>query len=156
MRREFSQKFSDEVMALSCDDMNKLNVEDGMMVSRYNQIRRIYMIDDSPDYEDHDFNSPGYKTIPSGYMVLEFKDNLPMEYQQSSDNCYHDVHFNIDGTDKDFYKEYSDIMLHKDVASTLNKIIQSVSESSEYNSEKEFVNDSSGCLHSEKPTTGPS
>ena len=30
--------------------------------------------------------------IPSGYMLLEFKDNLPMEYQQSSDNCYHDVH----------------------------------------------------------------
>ena len=52
MRRKFSQTFSDEVIALSCDDMNKLNVGSGMMVSRYHQIRRIYMKDDSPDYED--------------------------------------------------------------------------------------------------------
>ena len=56
-----------------------------------------------------------------------------MEYQQSPDNCYHDIHFNIDNTDNDFYKEYSDIMLHKDIASTLNNIIQSASKSSEYN-----------------------
>ena len=156
MRREFSQKFSDEVIALNCDNMNKLNVSGGMMVSSYHQIRRIYMKDGSPDYEDHDFNLPGYKIIPSGYMLLEFKDNLPIEYQQSSDNCYHDVHFYIDDTDNDFYKEYSDIVLHEDVASTLNKIIQSVSESSEYNSEKEFVNDSSGRPHFRAPTTGPS
>ena len=94
MRREFLQKFRDEVIFLSCDDMNKLNLGGGMVVSRYHQIRRIYMKDDSPDYEDHDFNLPGYKIIPSGYMSLEFKDNLPMEYQQSSDNCYHDVHLN--------------------------------------------------------------
>ena len=86
--------------------MNKLNVGGGMMVSRYHQIRRIYMKDDSQDYEDHDFNLPGYKIIPSGYMVLEFKDNFPMEYQQSSDNCYHDVHFNINDTDNDFYKKH--------------------------------------------------
>ena len=39
-------------------------------------------------------------------MLLEFKENFPMEYQQSSDHCYHDVHFNIDDTDNDFYKEY--------------------------------------------------
>ena len=30
MRREFSQKFSDEVINLSCDDMNKLNVGGGI------------------------------------------------------------------------------------------------------------------------------
>ena len=51
MRRKCSQTFSDEVIALSCDDMNKLNVGSGMKVSRY-QIRRICMKDDSPDYED--------------------------------------------------------------------------------------------------------
>ena len=89
-------------------------------------------------------------------MLLEFKDSFPMEYQQPSDNCYHDVHFNIDDTDNDFYKEYSDIMLHEDVASTLNNIIQSVSESSEYNPEKEFINDSSGRPHFRTPTTGSS
>ena len=81
MRTEFSQKFSDELITLSCDNMNKLNVGGGMMVGRYHQIRRIYMRDNSPDYEDHDFNLPGHKVIPSGYMLLEFKDNLTMEYQ---------------------------------------------------------------------------
>ena len=103
--------------------MNKLNVGGGIMGSRYHQIRRIYTNNNSPDYEDRDFNLPDYKIIPSGYMLLDFKDNLPMEYQQSLDNCYHDVHFNIDDTDNDFYKEHSDIMLHEDVASTLNNII---------------------------------
>ena len=81
MSRKFSQEFGDEVLALSCDDINKLNVVCGMMVSRYDQIRQIYMKDDSPDYEDHDFNLPGYKIIPSGYMLLEFKDNLPKKSQ---------------------------------------------------------------------------
>ena len=75
------------------------------------------MKDDNPDYEDHVFNLPGYKIIPSGYILLEFKDNLPMEYQQSSDNFYHDVHFNIDDNDNNFYKEYSDIALHEEIAS---------------------------------------
>ena len=81
MSRKFSQEFGDEVVALSCDDINKLNVVCGMMVSRYDQIRQIFMKDDSPDYEDHDFNLPGYKIIPSGYMLLEFKDNLPKKSQ---------------------------------------------------------------------------
>ena len=106
MRKEFSQKFSDEVIAVRCDDMKKLNVGGAMMVSRYQQIRQICMKDDSPDYENHDFNLTGYKKIPTGYILLEFKNNVPMEYQQSSDNCYHDVHFNIDDTDNNFYKEY--------------------------------------------------
>ena len=35
-------------------------------------------------------------------MLLEFKENLPMGYQQPSYNCYHDVHFNIDDIDNDF------------------------------------------------------
>ena len=81
MSRKFSQEFVDEVIALSCDDINQLNVVFGMMVSRYDQIKQIYMKDDSPDYEDHDFNLPGYKIMPSGYMLLEFKDNLPKKSQ---------------------------------------------------------------------------
>ena len=45
-------------------------------------------------------------------------------------------------------------MLHEDVASILNNTIQSVSKSFEYNSEKEFINDSSGRPHFRTPTTG--
>ena len=52
------------------------------------------------------------------------------------------------------FTEYSDIMLHEDVASILNNTIQSVSKSFEYNSEKEFINDSSGRPHFRTPTTG--
>ena len=55
-----------------------------------------------------------------------------------------------------FTKSVSDIMLHEHVASPLNNSIQSVSESSEYNSEKQFINDSCGCPHFSTPTTGPS
>ena len=54
------------------------------------------------------------------------------------------------------FTEYSDIMLHEDVASTLNNTIQSVSKSFEYNSEKEFINDSSGRPHFRTPTTDSS
>ena len=46
-------------------------------------------------------------------------------------------------------------MLHEDIASTLNNIIQSVSKSSEYNSEKECINDSSGNPNFRTSTTGP-
>ena len=81
MKTKFSQKFSDEVIALSCDDMSKLNVGGGMMISKYHQIRQIYMKGDRPDYEEHGFNLLGYKIILSGYMLLEFKSNLHMEYQ---------------------------------------------------------------------------
>ena len=55
----------------------------GMMVSRYNHIRQIYMKDGKPDYEDYKFNLPGYKIISSGYMLFELKDNLLMGYQPS-------------------------------------------------------------------------
>ena len=45
-------------------------------------------------------------------------------------------------------------MLPDDVASTVNNIIQSVFKSSEYNSEKEFINDNNGCPHFRTSTTG--
>ena len=48
MRRGFTERFTDEVLTMSCDDMNKLNAGGGMMVSRYHQINRIFMTDDTP------------------------------------------------------------------------------------------------------------
>ena len=72
MSREFAERFKDEVITVSCDDMNKLNVSGGMMVSGYHQINRIFMTDDTPDYGEHDFNLPGYKVCVGGYMSLEF------------------------------------------------------------------------------------
>ena len=77
MTRKFSQEFGDEVIALSCDDINKLNVVCGMMVSRYDQIRQIYMKDDSPDYEDHDFNLPGYQKYRVDICYLSLSTIFP-------------------------------------------------------------------------------
>ena len=58
-----AQKFNEEFIAVSCNDMNKLNVGGGMMVSRYHQMNTIDMNDDTPNYQDHDFNIPGYKIV---------------------------------------------------------------------------------------------
>lgn len=56
------------VLRLSVDDKNKVNVRT-LAVSRYHQIRRFFVVDDQPDYPDHDFA----KIIPSGYLVMEKK-----------------------------------------------------------------------------------
>ena len=53
-RLEFAAQFSNEVVALSCDCMNKVHVG-GMAVSRYHQVKKVHMINDSPNYPDHDF-----------------------------------------------------------------------------------------------------
>ena len=75
--------------------MNKLNVSDGMMVSRYHQINRIFMVDDTPDNDDHDSNQPGYKLCVGGYMSLEFDDSVPIHVQATSDEIFTEVGFNI-------------------------------------------------------------
>ena len=78
---------------------------------------------------DHDFNLPWYKIIPIEYMILEFKDNISVQDQESSHCSYRDVNFTIGGTDNDFYQEYLDIQVEEDVSSILNDTILS-----EYNS----------------------
>lgn len=101
--RKFSKKLSDEVIAIKCDDMNKLNSGSGMMVNQYYQIRGIYLEEDSPDYEDQNFNLPWHKIIPIRYMILEFKGNFPVQHQESSHCSYRDVNGTIGDTDNNFY-----------------------------------------------------
>ena len=69
MFSEAGEYFHDEVIRISADDKNKVNVGT-LAVSRYHQISRFFMTNDSPDYFDHDFPIPGYKITPSGYLVL--------------------------------------------------------------------------------------
>ena len=52
--------------------MNKIKYGT-LAVSRYHQIRKIYMSDDAPKYMDHDFPL-SYKTIPDGIMILSNND----------------------------------------------------------------------------------
>ena len=67
---EYTQKFKQSCSLYSCDNMNKVRI--GVLaVSRYHQIRKIFMTDQSPDYPDHDFPHPGYLITPAGYMQLK-------------------------------------------------------------------------------------
>ena len=60
---EMFVQFRDETLLLSVDDMNKLNV--GVTaVSRYHQLNKFFLSNDSPNTPDHDFPE---------YMVLEGK-----------------------------------------------------------------------------------
>ena len=71
---EFSNKFSDAVMFMSLDNLNKTHVGT-LAVSRYHQHQRFFMNDDSPIYHDHDFPYSKSKLSTAGYMVIEEKSN---------------------------------------------------------------------------------
>ena len=76
-RMEFAAQFEKEVAIFSCDCMNKVHVG-GMAVSRYHQVNRIHMVNDAPNYPDHDFpQGSGYLITPCGYMRLEKVDDDP-------------------------------------------------------------------------------
>ena len=60
--------FPDEITIISADSMNKIRYGT-LAVSRYHQIRKIFMNSNKPKYLDHDFPLP-YKTIPDGIMIL--------------------------------------------------------------------------------------
>lgn len=66
---ELCQKFRDECVSISCDDMNKLHVGT-LAVSRYHQLSHFFPLSDRPCYPDHDFPSRNSKIIPCGYMLL--------------------------------------------------------------------------------------
>ena len=66
--REMAAYFSDEITIVSADSMNKI-LDGTLAVSRYHQIRKIFMSSDKPKYLDHGFLLP-YKTIPDGIMIL--------------------------------------------------------------------------------------
>ena len=72
MEREFLFEeaflFEEEHIVFSADAMNKIFVGDVLCVSRYHQIRKLYM-EDRPITKDHDFPM-GYKIIPCGKTPL--------------------------------------------------------------------------------------
>ena len=73
MRREFASLFSQDIAILSVDDMAKVKVG-APAVSRYHQIKRLFLDNDRPNLNDHDFPVPGYLLNVSGHMFLESKD----------------------------------------------------------------------------------
>ena len=73
LRKEMFSHLDKEVTAVSCDMMNKLKVGT-LAVSRYHQIRKIFLQSDRPNYPDHDFPLP-YKLVPDGILILQKQEN---------------------------------------------------------------------------------
>lgn len=66
---EFAACYSEEVLALSCDDKNKINIGTPA-VSRYCKYQSFFDTQNLPDLPDHDFPLRNSKLTPSGYLVL--------------------------------------------------------------------------------------
>ena len=92
-REELASKFREECQFYSCDDMNKLRMGPSPAVSRYHQINRFFMTDDTPNLGDHDFPNPGYLIVPSGYMSLTTHDSdeIDTEYVAHELNDFSDA-----------------------------------------------------------------
>ena len=73
LRKEMFSHLDKEVTAVSCDTMKKLKVGT-LAVSRYHQIRKIFLQSDRPNYPDHDFPLP-YKLVPDGILILQKQEN---------------------------------------------------------------------------------
>ena len=67
MRNKLIAYVPDECTVVGANSMNKIRYST-MVVSRYHQIRKIFLSDDAPKYPDHYFRLP-YKTIPDGVMT---------------------------------------------------------------------------------------
>ena len=64
---EFAQCYSNEVLAMSCDDKNKVNIGTPA-VSRYCKYQSFF---DSKNLPDHDFPLRNSKLTLSGYLILK-------------------------------------------------------------------------------------
>jgi hypothetical protein len=70
LANELFELYQDETIRISCDD--KIKIPTGIpAVSRYSSIQKFFMIENSPNYRDHDFPFEKSKIIPSGYLVLK-------------------------------------------------------------------------------------
>jgi hypothetical protein len=67
--RELFAMHESETVSIGIDTMNKIKVGP-LAVSRYHQIKRVYMVDDFPQYDSHDFPVPGYHLDAAGVLDL--------------------------------------------------------------------------------------
>ena len=72
---QFVSRFSDEVIGISADAKEKLNMN-GAAVSRLVGANCFMLTSDSIQLPDNDFAEPGYKLTPLGYMRLTDKRRL--------------------------------------------------------------------------------
>lgn len=141
-RQELASKFPDEVTVLSADDMNKIKVGQAA-VSRYHQISRFFMADDSPNFPDHDFPHPNYLLVPSGYMFLQRHQSPENEFELDSE----EVRALIDVATNDTLAEIQDQQEPQSQPSVQSEFPTSSSEATEL--------DKLGRPHLPRPRTGP-
>lgn len=80
---EFGAEFPSEVFIYSLDNKNKLRVSSKTpAIDRRAKLTRFFMTNDSPNYIDHDFPTPGYLLTPCGYMEMK----SPAEPQMTHDD----------------------------------------------------------------------
>ncbi|CAF3383836.1 unnamed protein product [Rotaria sp. Silwood2] len=66
---ELSSLYSDEILALSCDNKAKIPLG-APAVSRYIRSRKFHLVENQPNLPDHDFPRHGIRINPSAYLVL--------------------------------------------------------------------------------------
>ena len=85
-------------------------------VSRYHQIFRFFMTNNSPNVGDHDFPSAGYLIVPSGYMALtstELKENICDEYVNDELNDFRKPHWSVMDTFQAELKTFLETLQHE-------------------------------------------
>ena len=82
MRRGLSSLFPNDISILSVDDMAKIKVG-APAASRYHQVKCLFLENDTPNLNDHDFPIPGYLLNVSGHMFLE---SHPIDTRDHSNN----------------------------------------------------------------------
>ena len=66
---QLAETCSENTLLLSDDNKNIVEIENPS-VSRRCNIRKFYLVEDAPNYNNHDFPFPGTKLTPAGYQVI--------------------------------------------------------------------------------------
>ena len=101
LRHAFASLHSKDILMVSADDMAKIKVG-ARAVSRYHQIRRVFMKNDAPNLSDHDFPYKRYLLNVSGYMALQSKEITPEVDGLTNASIYDMENQRIDESSIDF------------------------------------------------------
>ncbi|XP_071483400.1 uncharacterized protein [Diadema antillarum] len=84
---EMCAELEQQAAVISMDNKNKVHIgSKTLAVNRHLQPGRFFPTNDQPNYQDHDFPTPGYLITPSGYFVMKpgekelFKDEKGREH----------------------------------------------------------------------------
>lgn len=78
---EFASEFNEAAVVFSVDNKNKIKVGQQMLaVDRRNKVKKFFPTTDAPNYHDHDFPTPSYNIVPSGYLRMEPSRNITKDH----------------------------------------------------------------------------